>query len=248
MLISIITVSFNSEKTIEKAINSVLNQDYNEIEYIIIDGGSTDKTLEIVNKYSNRITNITSEPDNGIYDAINKGITKTHGEIIGLLHSDDEYQSNSIISLVMKEFLVDKQIDAVYGDLVYVKDNKIVRNWKSGSPSNQKFRLGWMPPHPAFFLKKNVYTKYGYYNTELHFSADYELMLRMIYINNINIKYIQKTLVKMNLGGLSNKSIANRLKANKEDTKAWELNKLTPPLLLFILKPMLKLKQFRIFK
>ena len=180
MKISIITVCFNSQQTIKATIKSVLNQSYKQVEYIIIDGASTDNTIKIINEFSNSIDVFVSEGDAGIYDAINKGITKSSGDVVGLLHADDVFDNNSVVGNVMRLF--DENIDMIYGDINYVdrKDiNRVIRRWKSDSYTKGKFKWGWMPPHTGFFIKKSCYTKYGLYNLSLGSSADYELMLRM---------------------------------------------------------------------
>ncbi|MDG2370730.1 MAG: glycosyltransferase family 2 protein [Flavobacteriales bacterium] len=246
MKISIITVSFNSAQTIEDTIQSVLSQDYNDIEYIIIDGDSSDKTIEIVNRYKADIQYFLSEPDNGIYDAMNKGVKASKGDVIGILNSDDVYENSSVISNIVKSL---KNSDAVYADLVYVQQNNlnhIKRHWKSGKYKIGSFLNGWMPPHPTFFVKKMCYQKYGLYNTSLKSAADYELMLRFIHKNKIKVEYFNGVVVKMRLGGVSNLSFTNRLKANREDRLAWKINNLNPSLFTFLLKPLRKITQFRI--
>lgn len=247
MKVSIITTCKNSETTIEGTIKSVLNQDYPGIEYIIIDGGSTDYTLEIINKYQNKISKVISEADEGLYHAINKGISLATGELVGNLNSDDFYFSSTTISEVVKK-LHEKSADAVYGDLHYVDRNdtqKVIRNWEAGEYTEGLFLKGWMPPHPAFFVKRGVYTKHGLFNTDLKSAADYELMLRFIHKHKITVAYVPKVLVKMRVGGKSNKTLLNRIKANLEDRKAWRINDITPNLTTLFLKPLSKLKQYR---
>mgnify|MGYP001049076334 CR=1 FL=1 len=244
--ISIITVAFNSESTIKDTIESVLAQDYNNIEYIIIDGGSSDGTLDIIKKYKSQIHYFISEPDTGIYDAMNKGIRVATGDIIGILNSDDFYPNNFIISNVAKSF-IQEECDAVYGDLVYVnsKDtNKIERYWQSGSYSTSKIKNGWMLPHPTFFVKRSLYTRFGLYNTDLKKAADYQMILNLLYKHNIVVYYIPMILVKMRMGGTSNASLLNRIKANKEDGLAWTKNQLNKPLFVRIKKPLQKVRQF----
>lgn len=246
MKVSIITVCYNSSQTIESTIQSVVSQNYNNIEYIIVDGASTDDTLKIVECYKDKISKVISEKDNGIYDAINKGINISTGDIIAILHADDFYPNQNVISFVVNSF-IQKKVDAVYGDLQYVDrldTNKIKRNWISGEYRKQNFLKGWMPPHPSFFVKKECYNKFGLYNTELKSAADYELMLRFLYKYNCSVDYIPQVLVKMRVGGKSNVSILNRIKANREDKKAWKINGLTPRTFTFISKPLSKLGQF----
>ncbi len=244
--LSIITVAYNSQSTIRQTIESVLSQDYDNIEYIIIDGGSTDWTLDIVKNYKDKIGYFVSETDDGIYDAMNKGINAATGDIIGILNSDDFYPNNFVISNVVKTFL-NRGCDAVYGDLVYVKQNdasKIVRYWQSGMYTIKKIKNGWMLPHPTFFVKKEMYERYGYYNTDLRSAADYEMILKLLYKRNINVFYIPMILVKMRMGGASNSSIMNRLRANKEDGLAWTKNQLNKPMFVRIKKPLQKIRQF----
>lgn len=245
MKISIITVAYNSDKTIEDTIQSVVNQDYADIEYIIVDGGSSDRTLEIVERYGDSISTVVSEKDQGIYDAMNKGVALATGEVIGILNSDDFYSDNHVISGIAKAFT--NQTDAVYANLVYVdpvNTDKIVRTWISGEYNPGAFKKGWMPPHPTFFVRKINYEKWGAYALNLKSAADYELMLRFIHKHQIRLNYWPQIIVKMRAGGKSNASIKNRLKANKEDRMAWKMNGLKPHLFTFIRKPLSKLGQF----
>jgi glycosyltransferase involved in cell wall biosynthesis len=245
MKVSIITVAYNSEQTIEDTIKSVLSQDFSEIEYIIIDGGSTDGTIEIVNRYKNEITKIVSEPDKGIYDGMNKGVALATGDIVGILNSDDFYSNDTVISNVVAQFT--DGIDAVYADLVYVdqvQTSKIIRKWISGEYVHGAFKKGWMPPHPTLFVKNEIYKKYGSYSLELKSAADYEFMLRVIHKHKIKLNYLPEIIVQMRAGGVSNASFKNRIKANKEDRLAWKMNGLKPGNLTFIRKPLSKIKQF----
>jgi glycosyltransferase len=246
MKVSIITVCHNSEATLESTIRSVLSQNYKDIEFIVVDGRSTDGTAAIIDKYRSRISKFVSEKDEGMYHAINKGISLASGEIVGILNSDDIYSDERIISRIVKEFEV-KKTDCIYGDLQYVardNPNKIIRHWKS-KPYNEKLFLnGWMPPHPTFFVRRECYSRYGLFNTSFSISADYELMLRFLYKNKISSSYIPEVLVKMSVGGISNKSIQSRIKANKEDRRAWEINGLKPNSFTLIIKPLSKLRQF----
>lgn len=246
MKISIITVCLNSEATIESAIRSVIQQEYTDIEYIVIDGKSTDKTMDIIEKYKDKIFKIISEKDEGMYFAINKGIKLATGEVIGILNSDDFFSNNTVISKIVQTFLL-KKTDAVYGDLQYVSrddEAKIIRNWRSKPYNSGLFLRGWMPPHPTFFLKRYCYEKYGLYNNLFSISADYELMLRMLCKNKISSHYIPEVLVKMRTGGISNVTWTNRLNANREDRMAWRINELKPGFFTFLAKPLSKLTQF----
>src|SRR3972149_6377074 len=212
MKISIITVCLNSEKTIEKAIQSVLSQNYFDVEYIIVDGQSSDKTLTIIDKYKSKISKLVSEKDKGIYFALNKGIDLATGEVIGILHADDFYADENVLSKVAAKF-EEKKCDSMYADLQYMKDDeKVFRNWKSGEYKEGLFLKGWMPPHPTFFIKKTCSDKFGKFNTDFVSAGDYELMLRMIHKNKISVAYLPEVIVKMRVGGKSNASLMNRIK------------------------------------
>jgi glycosyltransferase involved in cell wall biosynthesis len=203
--ISIITVSWNSQETIKDTIDSVLSQTYQNIEYIIIDGASIDGTVKIVQSYGDKITKFVSEPDKGLYDAMNKGVALATGNIIGMLNSDDLYIDKFAIEKVVKEFS-EKQIDSVYADLVYVKSenlDKTVRYYDSSKFNLLKFAYGWMPAHPTFFVKKKVYEKYGVFRTDLKIAADFDMLIRFLYTHKISYSYMQDVLVKMRIGGIS---------------------------------------------
>ncbi len=247
MKVSIITVVYNNAKTIRSAINSVLSQSYNEIEYIIVDGASTDGTLEIINEYRDKISVIVSEKDNGIYDAMNKGILQATGDIIGILNSDDLYDNNKIIEIIADEFIKDKKLEIVYGDLVYVAKNditKIVRKWTSCDYDLTFFDRGEVPPHPSLFLKNNVYKIVGLFNIEYKLASDYEFMLRVFKKNTFKLKYINKILVKMRLGGATNKNYKNIYLGNIEILRAWKLNGLKIPILFIPRRIIKRLSQF----
>jgi glycosyltransferase involved in cell wall biosynthesis len=217
------------------------------LEYIIIDGKSKDKTLEIVEKYKHGIAKVVSEKDKGLYDALNKGIKQATGDIIGMLHSDDLYANDQVISKVVKKFEEDPTIEGVYADLVFVNRNdvnKVMRTWNSGEYEEDAFVRGWMPPHPTFFVKKECYEKFGGFNTELKLSADYELMLRLIHKNKIKLAYLNEVIVKMRMGGVSTVSFFVKLKANIEDKMAWKLNGMKPGVLTMLMKPLRKIGQY----
>lgn len=248
MKISIITACYNSATTIKDTLKSVAMQDYNNTEHIIIDGASTDNTLEIINSFPH-VTDVISANDNGIYDAMNKGIAISSGDVVGILNSDDVYTNSRVISTVMKEFENDR-VDAVYADLQYVKHNdlgKVTRTWHSGNYSKRKFYFGWMPPHPTFFVRRNVYEKIGDFNCSLQSAADYEFMLRMLLKNDYKAHYIPEVLVKMRTGGISNATLGHRLRANREDREAWRINNITPYFFTIPFKPLRKVLQF-VFK
>jgi glycosyltransferase involved in cell wall biosynthesis len=246
MKVSIITVVFNNVGTIKSAITSVLAQTYRDIEYIIIDGGSTDGTLEIIESFGDKIDSVVSGPDQGIFDAMNKGLAMVTGEVIAFLNSDDFYSGERVIEKIVSEFKNDSA-DAVFGDLHYVHaqdPEKIFRCWVSGRYKAGSFLYGWMPPHPAFFVRKNVYERHGKFNTDFKTAADYELMLRFVHVNKIKINYVPEVLVKMRIGGVSNSSLRNRVLANLEDRRAWEINGVKPYFFTLFLKPLRKLSQF----
>ncbi len=246
MKISIITVVFNGVSTIKHCIESVLSQDYDSIEYIIVDGNSTDGTKEIVESYGNKIGKFLSEPDKGIYDAMNKGIELATGDVIGILNADDFYADQTVISSIAKT-LKSTGSEGCYADLDYVdgQDNSVIkRKWVSGPYTQNSFLMGWMPPHPTFFVKKECYNKFGKFRLDMGSAADYELMLRMIYKNGIKLAYVPKVTVKMRTGGVSNSTYKNRIEANKNDRKAWKINGLTPRFFTLWLKPVRKIVQF----
>jgi len=242
--ISIITIAYNSQETIEDTIKSVVNQTYSNIEYIIIDGGSKDNTLSIINKYKDKISTIVSEPDKGIYDAMNKGVEKATGDLVGILNSDDFYANETVIEKIASKI---KDYDSIYADLVYVdreNTDKVTRYWKAGTYKEGAFTNGWMPPHPTFFVKKSIYNRFGTYNLKLKSAADYELMLRFLHKEKISTTYLPEVITKMRVGGQSNVTLSNRLKANKEDQLAWEINGLKPNFYTLYLKPLRKVGQF----
>ena len=248
MRISIITACYNSSATIEDTLKSVAMQDYEDIEHIIIDGASTDHTLKIVNKFPH-VARIISEKDKGIYHAMNKGISIATGDVVGILNSDDIYTNHRAVGKVMNAFQ-DNNIDALYADLQYVKysdPEKVTRTWHPGNYSKRKFYFGWMPPHPTFFVRRQVYEEIGNFNLLLRSAADYEFMLRVMLKNDYKAQYIPEVLVKMRTGGMSNASIGHRLRANREDREAWRINNISPYFFTIPFKPLRKVLQF-IFK
>ncbi|HCA83157.1 MAG TPA: glycosyl transferase [Flavobacteriales bacterium] len=246
MKVSIITVCYNSAATIGDAIQSVVSQNHPDIEHIIIDGGSGDDTLKIINQYKNNIAHLVSEPDKGIYDAMNKGIALASGEIVGILNSDDLYADENVVRDVIALFQKEN-CEGVYADLVYVdreNTSKINRYWKAGTYKKGAFRKGWMPPHPTFFVKRSVYGRLGNFTTALKSAADYEIMLRFIHKHEISLVYLPRVIVRMRAGGKSNVSLRNRIRANREDKQAWVMNGLRPGLFTLIRKPLSKVFQF----
>ncbi|MGN6492500.1 MAG: glycosyltransferase family 2 protein [Agriterribacter sp.] len=245
MKLSIITATYNSSETIRDTLTCVQQQDYGNVEHIIVDGLSKDNTLNIVKTFPH-VAKIVSEKDKGIYDAMNKGIRCATGDVIGILNSDDVYASKEVLSLVAKAF-EDPAVQATYANLEFVLRNdldKVVRRWKAGTYSKKSFYYGWMPPHPTFFVRKEVYEKVGLFNINLGSAADYELMLRILLKNNIPATYINHVLIKMRVGGVSTASLSNRLKANQKDRLAWKVNELQPDFYTLYLKPLRKLGQF----
>ncbi|MBS1936035.1 MAG: glycosyltransferase [Bacteroidetes bacterium] len=245
MKISIITATYNSSLTVRDTLKSIEEQDYNNIEHIIIDACSVDDTLKIVSEFPH-VGKTISERDNGIYDAMNKGIKMATGDVVGILNSDDVYVHPSVVSMVAKSFENEK-IQAVYADLQYVQYNdmnKVVRTWRTGAFNKKKFYYGWMPPHPTFFVRKKVYEEIGLFNLSLRSSADYEFMLRVLLKHGLPVHYIPEILVKMRVGGVSNATFKNRIKANKEDRIAWKINGLQPYFFTVFAKPIRKIPQF----
>lgn len=228
MKISVITVCYNSEATIEKTIRSVLNQDYCNVEYIIIDGLSSDRTLEIINKFSSRVSKILSEKDHGIYDAMNKGIDLASGDIVGILNSDDVFADKNILTQIASAFQQNRDIEAVIGNIAYVDDyNKTVRFYSSKGWNPSKFIWGYMPAHPSFYCYRKLFFKYGKYRTDFEIASDYELMIRFFKIYSIKYLYLPIKFVDMRLGGKSTRGFSSTIKINQEILKACKLNALS---------------------
>lgn len=244
-LISIITATFNNASTIEDTLVSLYSQTYPNIEHIIIDNCSNDQTLDIIQKYPIKKRIIISEKDNGLYDAINKGIQKSSGEIIGILHADDFYLNNKVIEKIVDLF--SQEYQGVYANMYYVdrqNTKKILRKWKARNYKLNSFLYGWMPPHPTCFVTRNVYEKNGLYRTDLGTAADYEWILRNMYKYKVPFEYLNEYILAMRIGGLSNQSFKSRILANINDRKAWEVNQLQPYFFTLYLKPLRKVFQF----
>jgi glycosyltransferase len=243
MKISIITISFNSENSISETFQSVKNQSFNNYEYLLIDGGSKDGTLPVANM-QDHISKIVSEPDKGIYDALNKGIKNSTGDIIGFLHSDDTFYDENSLKKIADAF--DDNTDCVFGDLIYTdKDEKIKRLWKGSDFEKGTFKKGWMPAHPTFYCRRSVYEKWGLYDDSFKIAGDFELMLRFFEKHNIRSKYIPYKLVNMKLGGVSNRSLKNKIDILKEEYSAFHQNSIPFNKLTYTLSKLQALRQFR---
>jgi len=246
MKVSIITVTYNSERYLEDCIQSVMRQSYKNIEHIVVDGKSKDNTVGIIRKYNHHLARWISETDRGIYDAINKGIKMATGDIIGILNSDDMYDSTTVIEQIVKCFN-EHEVDAVYGDLDYVAaddTSKVIRIWRGRPFKRSRFRYGWMPAHPTFYIKRSLIEKYGLYENHYYTAADYEFMARYLYKNRVNAHYLPMLIVKMRMGGASNRSLFQRLRANRRDYLAMKVNNIPFAFFVSILKPLIKLHQF----
>jgi glycosyltransferase len=287
--ISIITTTFNGAATIRDCLESIIEQTHPNVEHIVVDAASTDGTLDILEEYkkdsrqsavevsaSLRLSGsrqykegefrMISEPDNGIYDGMNKGLRLATGDVVGILNADDFYFGPDVLGKVAGVF-EDLGVDSCYGDLVYVAEGKkscqssavsyqsksqgttsqdfrVVRYWKSGPFDYRKFWWGWMPPHPTFFVRRSVYERYGYFNLEMGTAADYELMLRFLVKHRITAAYLSEILIQMRSGGASNVTLAARLRANRMDRKAWEVNGLKPYPWTLMMKPLRKVGQW----
>lgn len=227
MHLTLITVTFNACAALEETILSVQQQNYKNLEYLIIDGGSTDGTLEMVNKYAEVVSSFVSEPDNGIYDAMNKGLKRATGDVVGFLHADDRFAHSQVLNDVMRVF-ESKKPDVLYGDLQYVtsfEPLKVLRHWKSGTFNRQLISKGWMPPHPTVYFKRALLKQIGYFDTSFKIAADYDWVLRLLLMEKVSIDYLPEVLVCMATGGASNKSIGNILQKSREDYRAIRQNK-----------------------
>ena len=245
MQISIITATYNSEKTLFDTLLSLEKQTHPDIEYIVVDGASKDNTIKLIKSNCTKVSKIISEPDKGIYDALNKGIQAASGDVIGFLHSDDLFAYDDAIADIAKTF-ESSGCDAVYGDLEYVAQNdttKRIRLWKSGSFSRLKMKLGWMPPHPSFYMKRDCYGQFGCFSLDYRISADYDSLLRYILKQRISIAYLPQVLVKMRVGGISNRSLSSMVNKSMEDIRVMKQNGIFWPIALAY-KNLSKLPQF----
>jgi len=242
--VSLITVVYNAGNTLARCIDSVISQNYPDIEYIIIDGGSIDGTLQVIDQYRDFVSVIISEPDKGIYDAMNKGIMRATGDIVGTLNADDALADNDVLAAVAQTF-EQQNADVVYGNLnVIGPQGSIIRRWVSKQSLRNSFNWGFMPPHPTFYCKRELFWKLGFYSLEFGSAADYELMLRFMHKHGVSGCFLNKVLVNMLAGGVSNSSLENRIKAWNFDLKAMRHNHIKIPVLTVVLKPLSKLHQF----
>jgi glycosyltransferase involved in cell wall biosynthesis len=224
--ISVITVCYNSVKTIRDTIESVIGQTYSDIEYIIVDGGSTDGTVAIISSYGTKISRFISEPDRGIYDAMNKGLKLSTGDVAGILNADDFFNTDTIIAKIATEFS-NNDIDALYGDVEFIKSDKIgkiVRYYSSKKFNTERFRYGFMPAHPSFYVKREYYEKFGYYKVDYKIGADFDLLIRFLYINKLKYKYLEMPFVTMRTGGASNKTLKSIFTLNREIVRSCREN------------------------
>ena len=244
MKISIVTPVYNDVR-VGRALDSILSQQHaHKLETVVADAGSTDGTLDVLERYRDVLSVLISEPDNGIYDGMNKGIKHATGEVIGILNADDQYHDPFVIRDVMDAFGADDDLDACYGDLIYYNETgQLVRYWRAGDFRRWKWYFGWMPPHPTFFVRRCVYERHGAFDLGYPIAADYELMLRLLLQHGITVKYLRRVVVNMAPGGASNASVGNILKANFEVARAWRNNGLRGGLLVPVLKPARKVFQ-----
>ncbi|WP_293312000.1 glycosyltransferase family 2 protein [Pedobacter sp. UBA5917] len=246
MKISLITVVYNGEAFLQECFNSIIAQNHPDIEYLVIDGGSTDKTLDIINQNRSHIDYFVSEKDKGLYDAINKGIRQSTGEIVGILNADDMLASADILGKVASAFSANPAIDGIYGDLDYIHPTnyKVIRKWRSKQTTYHDLKKGWMPAHPTLYLKRELFDQYGTYALDLGTAADYELILRYFYTHKIRAEYLPMLMVNMRIGGLSNQSFNSRISALINDYKALKRNNIPNAMLVLLKKKLSKLNQF----
>lgn len=243
--ITVITAVYNNRETVVDALESILSQSYKNVEHIVIDGGSTDGTIQAIRAFGDKIDKFVSEPDEGIYDALNKGISLATGDVVGFLNSDDVYAHDRVLEKIARAFQ-HEDADSVYGDLNYVKRDdisQVVRHWKSHGLTQNKLRLGWMPPHPTFYVRREIYEKYGGFDTSFKIAADYDSILRFLGLHDISTTYIPEVLVKMRLGGVSNRDLKSILKKSGEDYKALKKNGIGGKRVVFM-KNFTKITQF----
>lgn len=244
--ITVITVTYNSASYLDCCIQSVLMQKYDNIEYIIVDGASKDATVDIIKSYGSRIARYVSEPDKGLYDAINKGIGLASGDVIGILNSDDFFPTPDVITTIAATFMA-SSVDAIYGDVAFVRpgrEDRIIRQYSSKRFKPYKFRLGYMPAHPSFYAKKELFASYGMYKLGYKIAADYELLMRFMHQKQISYTYVNKNFVYMRTGGVSNSSLKNRYLLNKETVRACRENGVYTNIVILSLKYFTKIFEF----
>ncbi|QQS55441.1 MAG: glycosyltransferase [Candidatus Competibacteraceae bacterium] len=245
MKISVITAVYNSHVTLADALDSALAQDHPDTELIVIDGASTDGTLEVIQRYAERIAHRVSEPDRGVYDALNKGLHLATGEVVGFLHSDDRYADDRVLSRIAAAF-ADPAVDACYGDLVYVRQDDpghVVRYWRAGPYCSRLLSRGWMPPHPTFYARRALYQRLGGFDLDYEIAADYDCLLRFLSTGQITCAYIPEILIHMRLGGISNRSLGKILQKSREDYQALRRHQVGG-LSTLLMKNLQKLPQF----
>jgi len=227
MKISLITAAYNSATTIGDTLRSVAEQTYPNVEHIVIDGASTDNTLKVIHGHSGHLIHVVSERDHGIYDALNKGLRLATGDFVGFLNADDVFAHKNVLRLVADSTGPGAPIDAVYGDLVYVmreRPHRVLRRWRSGGFSPSRLRFGWMPPHPTFYVRKTLLDELGGFDTELRIAADYDFMLRCLLRPGVRVHYLPEVLVRMRIGGASNRSLMTMLRKSSEDLRVMQRN------------------------
>lgn len=250
MKISIITTSYNSVCTLRDTMDSVLRQGYTDYEYIVVDGASNDGTVDIIREYEPRFEGRmrwVSEPDRGIYDAMNKGVAMATGDVVGLLNSDDFYASDDILSTIAGEFSCLDAPDAIYGDVHYVDEfdtTKVVRYYSSRKFTRARMLMGYMPAHPSFYARRECYVKLGSFDTSFRVAADFENLLRLIYVNKIHIRYVAKDFVAMRMGGASSSGISSYLRIAADHFGAFKKNGIRPKYVLYFMRYVKKLFEF----
>lgn len=242
--ISVITTVYNDVR-VGRALDSILSQQHDcELELIVVDAASQDGTLEVLERYRDRLSVFVSEPDSGMYDGMNKGLRRATGDVIGILNADDRYADRNVLRDIAGVFQQHPKVQVCYGDLVYVNgDGKVVRYWKSGESRRIKWRLGWRPPHPTFFVRRSTYQRYGLFDTDFAIGGDYDLQLRLLFKHQVASKYIPRVLVHMANGGASTGLLRNIIKAHLEATNSWRKNGLKGASVVLMLKPIIKIAQ-----
>ncbi len=247
MKISVVTVCFNSARTLADTIESVSGQTHTETEHIVVDGASTDGTVEMLHQHQGSLARVVSEPDRGIYDAMNKGFALATGEVIGTLNSDDTFAGPTVLERIAREF-EDPAVDACYGDLIYVgrdEPDRIVRYWKSKPYEDGLFAAGWMPPHPTFYIRRRAYERHGGFDLSYRFQADFDFTLRMLSVHRLKSAYIPETLVKMRMGGVTNNRLTNVVKGNIEAYRACRSHGVNVTPFFMVRKVVSRIGQFR---